>query len=48
MHTDRAEDRLETAGYEIDPNAVADAIVTRLLAGRTLAPPRADDRGTLA
>ena len=27
---------VEYAGYEIDPDAVADAIVDRLLAGRTL------------
>jgi hypothetical protein len=44
MQTDRADERLETAGYTIDANAVADAILSRLLAGRTLAPPRADDR----
>ena len=44
MHTDRGEARLQTARYEIDPDAVADAILTRLVAGRTLAPPQADDR----
>ena len=35
METDRAGERLQTAKYEIDPDAVADAIVARLLAGRT-------------
>jgi len=44
MHTDGGEERFERARYEIDPDAVADAIVARLLAGRTLAPPRGDDR----
>jgi hypothetical protein len=44
MQTDRAEGRFETAGYEIDADAVADAIVSRLLAGRTLAPRRGDER----
>jgi hypothetical protein len=44
METDRAEGRFARAGYEIDTNAVADAIVDRLLAGRTLVPLRADDR----
>jgi hypothetical protein len=43
MQTDRAEARIETAGYEIDADAVADAILSRLLAGRTLAPPRAGE-----
>ena len=32
------EERFDTAGYEIDPDAVASAIVSRLLAGRTLQP----------
>ncbi len=44
MQTDRADGRLFRAGYEIDAHAVADAIVDRLLAGRTLAPLRTDDR----
>lgn len=44
MGTDRAEGRFARAGYEIDADAVADAIVDRLLAGRTLVPLRADDR----
>jgi hypothetical protein len=44
MQTDHVEARLETARYEIDADAVADAILSRLLAGRTLAPPRGDDR----
>jgi hypothetical protein len=43
MQTDRAEGRFETAGYEIDADAVAAAIVSRLLAGRILQPPSADD-----
>ena len=44
MQTDRVEAPFETARYEIDADAVADAILSRLLAGRTLAPPRGDDR----
>jgi hypothetical protein len=44
MQTDRASGRFDTAGYEIDAHAVADAIVDRLLAGRTLGPLRADHR----
>lgn len=43
MQTDRGDERTETARYEVDAHAVADAILIRLLAGRTLAPPRADD-----
>jgi hypothetical protein len=43
MQTDRVEERFESAKYEIDADAVAGAILSRLLAGRTLAPPRADD-----
>jgi hypothetical protein len=44
MQTDRADDHLDRVGYEIDAHAVAAAIVNRLLAGRTLSPPRAEDR----
>ncbi len=44
MQTDRAEGRFAMAGYEIDTDAVAGAIVDRLLAGRTLVPLRTDDR----
>lgn len=36
MDTERAGARLPAAKYEVDPDAVADAIVTRLLAGRSL------------
>jgi hypothetical protein len=43
MQTDGRDERFETARYEIDADAVADAILSRLLAGRTLPPPRADD-----
>ena len=43
MQTD-ADERFEIAGYEIDVDAVAGAIVTRLLAGGTLSPRDADDR----
>ena len=32
------EQRSQSAGYEIDADAVAEAIVARLLAGRTLGP----------
>ena len=39
-----AEGRFEIALYEIDPDAVAGAIVERLLAGGTLLLPDADDR----
>jgi hypothetical protein len=44
MQTDRAGDRPETMRYEIDPDAVANAILDRLLAGRTFAPARDDER----
>jgi hypothetical protein len=40
--SDDAPEGVETLGYEIDPNAVAGAIVDRLMAGRTLRA-RADD-----
>jgi hypothetical protein len=43
MQTDRVQEHFETPKYEIDADAVADAIVSRLLAGRTLTPPRCDD-----
>jgi hypothetical protein len=43
MQTDRAEQRFETARYQIDADAVADAILSRLIAGRTLSVPGADD-----
>ena len=36
------EDPSTTAGYVIDADAVAEAIIARLVAGRTLAPPAAD------
>jgi hypothetical protein len=39
-----ADGSFEIAGYEIDVDAVADAIVARLLAGGTLLPRAADDR----
>ena len=32
----------ENAGYVIDADAVAEAIIARLLAGRTIAPPRTE------
>ena len=37
METDGA--GFETAGYVVDPDAVASAIISRLLAGRTIPPP---------
>jgi hypothetical protein len=42
METDDAGDHFDTAGYVIDVDAVAAAIVDRLLAGRTIAaaPPK--------
>ena len=48
MHTDHAEERCMTAGYQIDAEAVADAILTRLLVGRTLTPPRGPRHARLA
>jgi hypothetical protein len=39
-----AEERFEILGYEVDADAVADAIVARLLAGGTLRARPADDR----
>jgi hypothetical protein len=38
MHTDRAGERFDTALYVVDADAVAAAIVHRLIAGRTIAP----------
>jgi hypothetical protein len=43
MQTDRAQWRFDPA-YEVDAHAVADAIVDRLLAGRTFGPLPTDDR----
>ena len=42
MQSDDAPERAEALGYVIDPDAVAAAIVDRLLAGRTF-PARVDD-----
>jgi hypothetical protein len=42
MRSDDALERAETVGYVIDPDAVAAAIIDRLMAGRTL-PTRAED-----
>ena len=44
MQTDRTEERFATLKYEVDADAVADAILSRLLAGRTLGPPPGDER----
>jgi hypothetical protein len=38
MKTDSAEARTGVGGYYVDPHAVAEAILNRLLAGRTLPP----------
>jgi hypothetical protein len=38
--TDGADEPLRAIGYVVDPEAVAAAIVERLIAGRTLGPPR--------
>ena len=37
-------ERLELGGYEVDADAVATAIIARLIAGRTLQPPRSAPR----
>jgi hypothetical protein len=37
------DERFETLGYAVDPDAVAGAIVERLLAGRTWRLPRRDE-----
>ena len=42
MQTDDAADRAQAVGYTVDPDAVAAAIIDRLMAGRTL-PVRGDD-----
>jgi hypothetical protein len=42
MQTDDAPERVEAIGYQVDPHAVAAAIVDRLMAGRML-PAHADD-----
>ena len=44
MQTDGAAAPFDPAGYQVDAHAVAHAIVSRLLAGRTLAVPRSDKR----
>ncbi|HTE60355.1 MAG TPA: hypothetical protein VK631_08375 [Solirubrobacteraceae bacterium] len=44
MKSDRADEALETGRYEIDADAVADAIIARLMAGRILPRHPADDR----
>jgi hypothetical protein len=36
------DERSQTAGYQVDADAVSEAIIARLLAGRTLAPPPAE------
>jgi hypothetical protein len=43
MQSEHPEDRRENGGYVIDANAVADAIIARLMAGRTLPRHPADD-----
>jgi len=43
MQTD-ADERFDVVGYEIDADAVAEAILARLLAGGTLFARAADDR----
>ena len=40
METDDDREKPPKVGYVVDPDAVAAAIVDRLLAGRTIAPPR--------
>ena len=44
MQPEGEEGRCASATYRVDADAVASAIVARLLAGRTLQGPRADDR----
>jgi len=44
MQTECDEGRFASATYRVDPDAVASAIVARLLAGRTLPGPLADER----
>jgi hypothetical protein len=44
MQIDHADKALETAGYVVDSGAVADAIIARLMAGRTLPRHPADER----
>lgn len=45
METDGADERFETAGYVVDAEAVASAIINRLLTGRTISPPAAPHDG---
>jgi hypothetical protein len=42
MEADDTPERAAAIGYQVDPDAVAAAIIDRLMAGRTL-PSRADD-----
>jgi hypothetical protein len=44
MEPDGEQERIDAMHYEVDPDAVAQAILTRLIAGRTL-PALGDDRG---
>jgi hypothetical protein len=41
---ERDEERLELTGYVVDVDAVATAIIARLIAGRTLQPPSSAPR----
>ena len=44
MQSDHGDECFETGRYEIDADAVADAIISRLMAGRTLPRRPADER----
>jgi len=44
MLSDYGDEAFETGGYEIDADAVAGAIIARLMAGRTLSRHPAEER----
>ena len=44
MQSEHADDGFENGRYEIDADAVADAIIARLMAGRTLHRHPADEQ----
>jgi anti-sigma28 factor (negative regulator of flagellin synthesis) len=44
MQSDHGDECFETGAYEVDADAVADAIIARLMAGRTLSRHPAEER----
>ena len=44
MQSEHGDDAFETGGYQVDPHAVADAIIDRLMAGRIFRTHPAEER----